>query len=382
MKTIHLWVSGIEETGGIQHYSACCAEALRELFPESRLRIFSKNDLSSNLATGLHAFGKSQGRLRTPIFAMTGLLWALRERPDFILATHPHFMKALAPLSRLGIPCLAAAHGIEVWGQLSGRLGSAMRAAAGILPVSTFTRDVMHREAGIPLEKMPVVPDTFREHSFSPGPKSEVLLQRYGLSANQPVILTIGRLSAAERYKGQDQMLMSLPAMLRELPNLHYIIGGRGDDEPRLRQIVAGLGLEKHVTFTGFIPESELADHYRLADLYTMPSTGEGFGIVYLESLACGRSCLAGNRDASPEALGDGRWGFVVDPRSPDEIAAAVLSFFQRNHNKPWLHKPEALRAEVSARYGIEAFKSSLSAALIQLLPSVMNQDSGFKNQI
>ena len=50
MKSIHLWVSGIEETGGIQHYSACCVQALREIYPQARLRIFSKNDAQSDHA--------------------------------------------------------------------------------------------------------------------------------------------------------------------------------------------------------------------------------------------------------------------------------------------------------------------------------------------
>lgn len=365
---IHLWCPGIEETGGIQHYSACCVQALREIYPNARLRIFSKNDVVSDCRLSVHTFGCWRGKLHTPLFAATGLAWALWERPDFILATHPHFMKALVPLTRLGITCLTAAHGVETWGLMGGRFGRALRQASGILPVSQFTRDVIHREAMVPNEKLCVVPDTFRETHFTPGVKSEVLLQRYGLSPDQPVLLTVGRLSASERYKGQDQVLMSLPALIRELPTLRYIIGGCGDDESRLRTIVADLGLDKQVIFTGFIPESELADHYRLADLYVMPSTGEGFGIVYLESLACGRPCLVGNQDASPEAIDGGRLGFVVSPRDPACIAAAILRFFRHDHEKPWLDEPETLHREVVRLYGMTAFKASLEKALNQFL--------------
>lgn len=370
MTSIHLWVSGIEETGGIQHYSACCAQALREIYPEARLRIFSKNDIHSDAEANLHGFGRWRGRFHSPIFAATALSWALRERPDFIFATHPHFMKALVPLTRLGIPCFTAAHGIEVWGQLSGRFGATMRAAAGILPVSEFTREKIHREADVPRAKMVVVPNTFREQNFAPGPKSPVLMERYCIEAGQPVILTIGRLSASERYKGQDQIILALPSLIQALPDLRYIIGGRGDDEPRLRALAAELGVEKHVTFTGFIPDSELADHYRLADLYVMPSTGEGFGIVYLESLACGRPCLVGDQDASPEAIDHGRLGFIVPPRDGEKIAAAILSFFRRDHGKPWLHEPDTLHREVVRLYGQQAFRGCLQRALSELLPS------------
>jgi glycosyltransferase involved in cell wall biosynthesis len=128
------------------------------------------------------------------------------------------------------------------------------------------------------------------------------------------------------------------------------------------------LGLAQHVIFTGFIPESELADHYRLTDLYVMPSTGEGFGIVYLESLACGRPCLVGDQDASPEAIDGGRLGFVVPPRDSDRIAEAILSFFKRTHKQPWLHEPEALHREVIKLYGQAAFRSYLQTALKKLL--------------
>ncbi len=369
MKSIHIWVSGIEDTGGIQHYSACSVQALREIYPQARFRIFSKNDAQSDPTTGLHAFGRWHGKLHTPVFATAGLAWALRERPNFIFATHPHFMKALAPLTLLGIPCLTAAHGIEVWGRMNGRFGTAMRVSSGILPVSAFTRDVIQREAAVPMSRMRVVPDTFREESFTPGPKSAALMERYGLKPDQPVMLTVGRLSATECYKGQDQILLALPYLIRELPELHYIIGGRGDDESRLRQLCAELGVQNNVTFTGFIPEGELADHYRLADLYVMPSTGEGFGIVYLESLACGRPCLVGDQDASPEAIDHGRLGFIVPPRDPAQIAAAILSFFRRQHDKPWLHEPETLHHEVVALYGRQAFKQSLKSALSQLIP-------------
>jgi glycosyltransferase involved in cell wall biosynthesis len=192
-------------------------------------------------------------------------------------------------------------------------------------------------------------------------------MRRYGLRAGQPVILTVGRLSAAERYKGHDQVLRALPAMLKELPDLRYLIAGRGDDEARLRALAAELGVTEHVTFTGFVSANELADHYRLCDLYVMPSTGEGFGIVYLEALACGRPCLVGGEDASPEAIDGGRLGFVVPPRDPSAIAAAVLEFFRRTHDRPWLNEPETLRQEVVRLYGFAAFQRSLAQALATL---------------
>jgi glycosyltransferase involved in cell wall biosynthesis len=367
---IHLWCSGIEETGGIQHYSQCAALALAELFPDHSLTIFSKNDTQQDHVwrdrIRLRGFGS-----RTWPFVGAGLRAAVAERPRLILSTHPHFTKALWPLILIGTPCLSVAHGIETWGHLSGGLGSALRKATGVLPVSQFTADCLKKEGQLQEARLRVVPNTFREEAFETGTRSPSLMLRYGLKPDQPILLTVGRLATTEQYKGQDQIIQAMPAILAEMPDLRYLIGGRGDDESRLRKLAKEKGVEKEVIFAGFIPESELADHYRLADLYVMPSTGEGFGIVYLESLACGRPCLVGNQDASPEAIDGGRLGMVVNPRDPQAIAEAILRFFRRQHDQPWLHEPETLRREVVRLFGKEAFKQHLSLALKELLPSV-----------
>jgi glycosyltransferase involved in cell wall biosynthesis len=340
---------------------------LRELYPEHRVVVFAKNDRGplpqADPLVQVRTFGHLPGRVRTPLFAAAGLAAAVMQRPRFVLATHPHFMKALRWLGP-HIPTVTSAHGVEVWGHLEGALGQALRRATRLLPVSAFTAKVLQTEGGIPASHLSVVPNTFREEAFAPGPKSAELLQRYGLQPDQPLLLTVGRLAASERYKGQDQVLRALPQLLQTFPTLRYLIGGTGDDAARLRQLAAELGVAGAVIFTGFIPEAELADHYRLADLYVMPSTGEGFGIVYLESLACGRPCVVGDRDASPEALDGGRLGLVVDPRDPAAIGQAIHCFLTQQDGRPWLHDPATLHQEVTRLFGFEAFKLRLREAL------------------
>lgn len=368
---VHLWVPGMEETGGIQHYSICLAQALSELLPNGSIEVFSKNDHGRHIdieRVTVHEFGHLPKTLRTAAFAAQGLARAALGNPSVLLATHPHFAKAMRWSQR---PYLAVAHGVETWGNLSGALGTALRKAAGVLPVSEFTRQVLLREGGLDPDKVIVVPDTFRESAFAPGPKPDYLLKRHGLSADQPVLLTVGRLAASEAYKGHDQVIAALPGIRRHHPDVRYVIVGTGDDQPRLQACAAAHGQENAVIFVGFIPDHELADYYRLCDLFVMPSTGEGFGIVYLEALASGRPCIVGDQDASPEAIGHGRLGFVVNPRAPDEIVAVVIQFLSRQHDKPWLHEPETLRSEVIKLYGFKAFRDHLAHALRRLVPAL-----------
>lgn len=84
---------------------------------------------------------------------------------------------------------------------------------------------------------------------------------------------------------------------------------------------------------TGFIADEEVTDHYLLADVFVMPSKGEGFGIVYLEAMACGLPVIAGNKDGSTEALQFGKLGTLINPDDEDELLQALQTRLQQPSN-------------------------------------------------
>jgi glycosyltransferase involved in cell wall biosynthesis len=186
-----------------------------------------------------------------------------------------------------------------------------------------------------------VLPNCVDLSAFVPGPKSGALLERYGLRGKK-ILMTLGRLASEERYKGFDEVLEVLPQLSRVIPDLAYLICGDGADRNRLVAKAKGLGLGviehgqtgpasdisvsvPRVIFAGRIADKEKADHFRLADVYVMPSSGEGFGIVYLEALACGVPVIGSKADGSREALLNGKLGTLVDPRDPDELITAIV---------------------------------------------------------
>ena len=130
-------------------------------------------------------------------------------------------------------------------------------------------------------------------------------------------------------------MLEVLPTLVEELPDIAYLICGDGDDRTRLEQKVRTLGLESRVMFAGYVPEEEKADHYRLADAFVMPGRGEGFGIVYLEALACGVPVVASTADASMEAVLHGKLGEVVNPNQPTSIIEGIRRALNRGKGVP-----------------------------------------------
>jgi glycosyltransferase involved in cell wall biosynthesis len=189
--------------------------------------------------------------------------------------------------------------------------------------VSHFTKQRFLEWAPLNEEQGHVIPDCVDLPKFVPGPKPVHLAERYGVTGRR-VILTLGRLEASERYKGVDEVLTVMPSLVRDIPGLVYVIAGDGNDRHRLEAKVKQFGVAEHVVFAGYIPEKEKADHFRLADAFVMPGRGEGFGIVYLEAMACGIPVVASKADASREAVLNGRLGWLADPDDPQELSAAI----------------------------------------------------------
>ena len=160
---------------------------------------------------------------------------------------------------------------------------------------------------------------------FTPGERSPQLLDQYDLSHSR-VLMTVARLWSGDIYKGVDVTIRALPAIAQTFADVKYLVIGRGDDQPRLAQLAQDLGVANRVVFAGFVPNEALVAHYRLADAYVMPSQ-EGFGIVYLEAMACGIPVLSGDADGSADPVQDGRVGWRVPHRDPEAVAAACIEF-------------------------------------------------------
>jgi glycosyltransferase involved in cell wall biosynthesis len=159
----------------------------------------------------------------------------------------------------------------------------------------------------------------------------------------------------AERYKGHEEVFAVLPAVARQVPDVAYLVVGGGADRARLEALVRACGLAERVVFAGHVPEHEKLAHYRLADVFAMPGRGEGFGIAFLEAMACGVPVVASAADASREAVRDGALGAVVDPADPDALVRALLDALGRGPGAP----PEGL-----AYFGADRFRARWHALL------------------
>lgn len=265
------------------------------------------------------------GRLN---FTMALLQYLIFQRPSHVYCTHIK----LANLTRLlcntlQIPYTVLTYGKEVWEKVSINERQALQEAQAIWTISNYSARLTALHNQLHTDKFRLLPCVVDQEKFTIQPKPAQLLAKYQLT-NQRVLLTVARLWATDIYKGVDVTIRALPQILAVFPDVVYLVVGRGNDQPRLDQLAKDLGVEKQVIFAGFIPNDELVAHYQVCDAYIMPSQ-EGFGIVYLEAMCCGKPVLSGNDDGSSDPLQDGRLGWQVPHRNVDAVAQGCLEILR-----------------------------------------------------
>jgi phosphatidyl-myo-inositol dimannoside synthase len=250
------------------------------------------------------ATGQRRGDVRWMLFNHVGIARAQRLVP--------------APLRR---PYAVFVHGIEVWpADLSTDRKRALREARLVVSNSAYTaRRLMaaHPDVGpvtpCPLALLPDEPVA--------GTADASLLAAMG----ERGVLIVGRMSAAERYKGHDQLLECWPEVARRVPDARLVVAGGGDDVARLRRKASELGIADRVVFAGFVDQATLDALMRRAAVFAMPRRGEGFGIVYLEAMRAGVPCVAAHDDGAVDVVVDGETGVLVDRDDRAQLPAALV---------------------------------------------------------
>lgn len=285
--------------------------------------------------------------LRWPVAALV-LPPAIRrvwdEAPCDLLRAHSlRFIGPAALLARrryrLDVPIVAHHHHLDrSWLNplIEGRV---MRAVERVVVGSAFAVRQAAAELGVPAERFAVAPYGV-DRRFRPGPRPEALAARYGLGG-RPVALFVGGLKAR---KNLFFLLDVWAEVARERPEARLLVVGSGPLLPRLTAHAAARGLADAVVFTGYVPEAEKPDHYRLADLLLFPSAMEGFGLTVAEAMSSGLPVVVSNRGSLPELAVDGEGGFLVDPADRPGFARRTLALL----GDPWLRRK--LGAANSAR--------------------------------
>jgi glycosyltransferase involved in cell wall biosynthesis len=309
--------------GGIAYYNRCLAEALAEIPAVKCIHLLPRivKQAPEPMPAKVNFVARAAGGKRHYLQALAAQLF---KPCQLVFCGHINLLPLAAAVSWLRrVPLVLQVHGIDVWQPPKPLHQWCMRQVSAVWTVSRFTQQRMNQWAKGPPSRFTVIPNTIHPERYGMAPKRPDLLQRYGLQGKK-VILTLARMDPRERYKGIDEILDALPSLLQAEPSLCYLIAGTGDDQPRLAAKAQELGIAHQVVFAGYVPETEKADLLRLADVFAMPGRGEGFGIVYLEAMACGIPVVGSLLDGSREALQDGAIGQLVNPDDPASLTAGL----------------------------------------------------------
>lgn len=364
--------------GGVQEASRQTAHALHNF----SIRLHCPVEfLGLNDARGAHEYSVGDSSIAYRGFGRSKLRFVLaamacaRKNPRLVLAAHPNlavpamWMKRFAPNSKV----LVLVHGIDVWEPLSARRHAALLAADLLMAPSFYTAQKLTEVQSVPPQKIRKLPWPLNEEvlRMSESPADLPLPPNFPRS---PVILTVGRWAASERYKGADDLIHAVAQLRPAFPGLNLVAVGGGDDLPRLKKIASDLNVAAAVHFLEGISRRELAACYARADIFALPSAGEGFGFVFLEAMAFGKPLVGAQAGGATDLIEDGVNGLLVPPRDQ----AALLQAIER------LLRDDSLRAAlgqkgakiVRQKYRFEVFQEGFGKILAECGLDVTALDS------
>lgn len=356
----------LDAPGGVQRAGRHLAAVLTE-FAASRgmdCRLLSLNDSRElhRMTVGGREFVFTGSERAKGRFTVTAIK-AARRKAKLVLAAHPNLGTVVQAMGFAAprMKSIICTHGSDVWEPLGGLRRRALLHANLVLAPSRDTADHVEEEQGVPNERIRVLPwalDPEFEALLMPGSKTAL---PHEFPAGR-VILTVGRWLAAERYKGMDTLITALPRLLTRWPDLQLVLVGTGDDRAWLEDLAEKNGVHLHVHFLSGLSYPEIAACYAACEIFALPSRGEGFGLVYLEAMACGKPVIGGGHGGAPEVIQDGVTGYLVQHGDPIQLATSIEALLA----DPALAKEMGLRGRQRAEneFRFNAFAKSLKKIL------------------
>lgn len=263
---------------------------------------------------------------------------------------HTHFDLAPGPLAGLRaaknahLPLIVTYHGdwVDTYGGLFRRLGVTISNKFLVGKLLDYASHIispskMYTEKSLFLrlyrDKTVVIPNGINIQDFYVPDSKDCYREKLGLPVDGKIVLFFGFLAP---YKGPDILLSALPRILAAVPNTRLIFAGRGIMRQDLENLSRKLGLEKNVLFVDYVKDELKSSYYKSADVFVLPSVmdTECFPLTILESMVCGTPVVASEIGGIPDAVINGRSGFLVPPGDEESLATAIVNILNDNEKR------------------------------------------------
>lgn len=349
-------------TGGLDRYVTGYVEALREAGHDCVAVVLSQpSDLPGHVVAAARPDEPVLARLRNVDREVR------RLDPD-VLDVHFALYGLLSVLRRRRVPLLVHFHGPWADETVAGgrRANRAMlaveravyRRADRVVTLSGAFRSLVIERYGVAPERCVVIPGAVELDRFTPADDRDALRQRLGVDGSF-VVLTARRLI---RRTGVDLLISAWSTVAAAVPGAVLVVAGDGPEADDLRARAAASPAADRIRFVGLVPDAELIDWYRAADVSVVPSRAlEGFGLVVLESLATGTPVVVTDIGGMPEAIA------AFDPTAIVPATAAALADRLVAAARPGgLPDREGCRAHAE-RFGWDRARTSTEQLLTEL---------------
>ena len=270
--------------------------------------------------------------------------------PDVVWMTAPLYDGHLYPqhywgsaCRKTGVPYIITSHGSDSRRLASEGAGShakkLVKDAERLLVVSSFVRDNLAK-ARLETGHATVLPNGVSLDCLEKSGYGGIL--PYGVDEGF-MVLCATRFVGCKRL---DILVRGMKTVIKQFPSAVLVLAGDGEERDDIRRVTEELGLKNHVRFPGYVAGPEKWACFERADVYAMPSEGEGFGISFVEAAAKGTPCVATWGDGSEEAVLHEETGLLVPPNEPDALAEAIIRLLKDDDLRERLGRAGRRRVE------------------------------------
>ena len=189
--------------------------------------------------------------------------------------------------------------------------------------------DLLRDEYGMPENHIAMIPPGMDESRYTPVQPNKLKAIRKRLNFTDHDVYTVGRIA---HNKGIDLLIESLPHLRHLVPKARLIlaVGANSEQDNKmiddLKKKAEDLGLdnEKDVQWRGYVPDDQMADHYRAGAVFSLCSRYEPFGMTAIEAMACGTPTVVTVHGGLHEAINFGTHALYADPKRPEEYGIAL----------------------------------------------------------
>jgi len=226
--------------------------------------------------------------------------------------------------------------------------------ADSLVTLSKFTCDKLVATYQISTDKIKIIPGGVDLNRFYPTEDKKSICQRLKIPKEKVILLTVRNLVPR---MGLKNLILAIKASINAAPHIYLVIGGDGPLKKELISLAKQSGVDKFITFAGFIPEEELPPYYQMADIFILPTRElEGFGLVTLEAMASGLPVLGTPVGGTREIIGGFNQEFLFKDTTPDSMADLIAEKYRIIKDNPhaWKEISKQCRNYVERNYSWE----------------------------